>query len=32
MASELNLGERVEDWTERADAPAGVSRTTEEDE
>jgi hypothetical protein len=24
MPSELNLGARVEDWTERADAPSGV--------
>ncbi|TDJ58266.1 MAG: hypothetical protein E2O40_01730 [Planctomycetota bacterium] len=31
MASELNLGSRVEDWTERADSPSGVSKTTEED-
>ena len=31
MASELNLGSRVEDWTERPDAPSGVSKTTEED-
>ena len=31
MASELNLGSRVEDWTERADAPSGVSKTTEDD-
>ncbi len=31
MSSELNLGSRVEDWTERADAPSGVSKTTEDD-
>ncbi len=31
MASELNLGSRVEDWTERADAPSGVTKTTEDD-
>jgi len=24
MPSELNLGKRVEDWTERADSPSGV--------
>jgi hypothetical protein len=28
MASTLNLGGRVEDWTERADAPAGVFKST----
>ena len=26
MASELNLGRRAEDWTERADAPSGVDK------
>jgi hypothetical protein len=26
MASELNLGKRVEDWTERADAASGVDQ------
>jgi len=31
MSSELNLGSRVEDWTERPDAPSGVSKTTEDD-
>ncbi len=31
MASELNLGSRVEDWTERPDSPSGVSKTTEDD-
>lgn len=25
MSSELDLGNRVEDWTERSDAPSGVS-------
>ena len=24
MPSELNLGARVEDWTERSDTPSGV--------
>jgi hypothetical protein len=32
MPSELNLGDRAEDWTERPDAPAGVTRETGEDE
>lgn len=32
MESELNLGGRAEDWTERADAPAGVFKETDEDE
>ncbi len=31
MPTELNLGSRVEDWTERGDGPSGVSKTTEED-
>jgi hypothetical protein len=31
MPTELNLGSRVEDWTERPDGPSGVSKTTEED-
>lgn len=31
MPSELNLGGRAEDWTERADAPAGVFKVSEED-
>ena len=31
MAIELNLGSRVEDWTERADAADGVSKTIDED-
>lgn len=26
MPTELNLGERVEDWTERPDAPSGVTK------
>jgi hypothetical protein len=26
MASELNLGARVEDWTERGDTPSGVTK------
>ena len=26
MPSELNLGRRAEDWTERADAPSGVDK------
>ena len=30
MASELNLGRRVEDWTERPDAPSGVFKVSEE--
>ena len=29
LGSELNLGERVEDWTERPDAPSGVNKITE---
>ena len=29
LDSELNLGERVEDWTERPDAPSGVTKITE---
>ena len=31
MPSELNLGPRVEDWTERPDAPSGVSKAAEQD-
>jgi hypothetical protein len=31
VASELNLGKRVEDWTERPDAPAGVRRPQEDE-
>lgn len=30
MPSELNLSGRAEDWTERADAPAGVFKETSE--
>jgi hypothetical protein len=29
MPSELNLGKRAEDWTERADAPSGVFKASE---
>ncbi len=32
LASELNLSERVEDWTERPDAPSGVSKISESDD
>ena len=32
MASQLNLGDRAEDWTEKPDAPAGVSKATDEDD
>jgi hypothetical protein len=32
MKSELSLGHRAEDWTERADAPAGVSKPSEEED
>jgi hypothetical protein len=31
MPTELNLGSRVEDWTERGDSTSGVSKTTDED-
>jgi hypothetical protein len=31
MPTELNLGSRVEDWTERADAPSGVSKTSDDE-
>jgi hypothetical protein len=31
MPSELNLGGRVEDWRERADAPSNTTRTTPAD-
>ena len=31
MSSELDLGSRVEDWTEKADVPSGVSKVTETD-
>jgi hypothetical protein len=32
MPSELNLGGRAEDWTERADAPSGVFKVTDAEE
>ncbi len=32
MPTELNLGSRIEDWTERADAPGGVSKSTPDEE
>ncbi len=31
MPSELNLGDRVEDWTERPDAASGVGKVSDED-
>ncbi len=31
MPTELNLGSRVEHWTERPDSTSGVSKTTDED-
>ncbi len=31
MPTELNLGSRVEDWTERGDSASGVSKTTDEE-
>ncbi len=31
MTSELNLGNRVEDWTERPDAASGVGKVSDED-
>ena len=31
MASELELGSRVQDWTERPDAPSGVDKSSSED-
>jgi hypothetical protein len=31
METELNLGPRVDDWTERFDAPSGVSKLAEEE-
>ena len=30
MASELSLGSSAEDWTERADAPSGVDKVSDE--
>lgn len=32
MSSELELGSRVEDWTEKPDAQSGVSKITESDD
>jgi hypothetical protein len=32
MASELNLGDRAKDWTEKPDAPAGVYKPAERTE
>ena len=32
MPSELNLGQRAEDWTERPDSPCGVFKVTDPDE
>jgi hypothetical protein len=32
MPSELNLGRRAEDWTERGDAPSGVDLATPDSE
>ena len=32
IASELTLGDRIEDWTERPDAPSGVSKPAQADE
>ncbi len=32
MASELNLGDRVEDWSERPDSASGVSKPIDADE
>jgi hypothetical protein len=32
MSSELILGHRVEDWTERQDAPSGVFKEEEGEE
>ncbi len=31
MPSELNLGSRVEDWTERPDCPSGVGKVSDTD-
>ncbi len=31
MSSELNLGSRAEDWTERPDAGSGVGKVTDDD-
>ena len=32
MASELNLGQRAEDWTERPDAPTGVTKVSDSEQ
>ncbi len=32
MPSELNLGARAEDWTERPDCPSGVNKPSREEE
>ncbi len=32
MPSELNLGNRIEDWTERPDGPSGVGKVSDADE
>jgi hypothetical protein len=32
MPTELNLGRRVEDWTERPDAPCGVFKEADEED
>ena len=32
VASELSLGSRVEDWTERPDAPSGVFKEADDEE
>ncbi len=32
LASELNLSDRVEDWTERPDSPSGVTKISEADD
>ena len=32
LASELNLSDRAEDWTERPDAPSGVSKISESED
>ena len=32
MASELNLGSRANDWTEKPDAPSGVNKPAEQRE
>ncbi len=32
MPTELKLGNRIEDWTERPDGPSGVGKVSESDE